>query len=350
MKIIVTGGAGFIGCNLLRHLHRQEKHDLLNIDKLCFPGSKYTISEFNTSKNYRHVQHDIVDQLKMTRLFEEFEPDVVFHLAAESHVDRSIDSPGSFISSNINGTYSLLEAFRHYYNSLAEPEKAQKKFVHVSTDEVFGSLEPGQEAFSESKAYQPSSPYSASKAASDHLVRAWCHTYKLPVVITNCSNNYGPYQFPEKLIPLVISKAISGELIPVYGKGDNVRDWLYVEDHVRALLTVQEKGQAGESYNIGAQNEISNIELVERICDIVDEISPGKTAKRDQIQFVKDRPGHDFRYAIDNTKIASELGWHPVENFDSCLRHTVSWYLDNQEWCHRVCEGSYDGKRLGVTT
>ena len=350
MKIIVTGGAGFIGSNLLRYLHQQGEHELLNIDKLCFPGSRHTISEFESVDNYRHVASDIVDQSQIMKLFAEFKPDAVFHLAAESHVDRSIDSPGSFIESNIQGTYSLLEAFRHYYSGLDEKQRLHKKFIHVSTDEVYGSLEPEQAAFTEHNAYHPNSPYAASKAASDHLVTSWGHTYQLPLVITNCSNNYGPYQFPEKLIPLVISKAISDEPIPVYGKGDNVRDWLHVEDHVRALVKVQEKGIPGESYNIGARNEVSNIELVQQICDIVDDIHPGNTSKRDLIQFVQDRPGHDFRYAIDNRKITNELDWHPQEEFETGLRHTVSWYLDNQQWCQNVCEGSYDGERLGVST
>ena len=350
MRIIVTGGAGFIGSNLLRYLKQQESHELLNIDKLCFPGSRHTISDFTGIDNYRHVDTDIVDQQQVSSLFMEFEPDVIFHLAAESHVDRSIDNPGSFIDSNVHGTYSMLEAFRQYYGSLDTQQRLLKRFIHVSTDEVYGSLDNEQAAFSETSAYHPNSPYAASKAASDHLVTAWCHTYQLPLIITNCSNNYGPYQFPEKLIPLVISKAVNDQAIPIYGKGENIRDWLYVEDHVRALVKVQEKGQPGESYNIGAQNELTNLELVNRICDIVDEINPGNAPKRDLIQFVQDRPGHDFRYAIDNRKIIEELDWHPQEDFDSGLRRTVSWYLDNQEWCQKVCEGSYDGRRLGVGT
>ena len=348
MKIIVTGGAGFIGSNLLRYLQQQQEIELLNIDKLCFPGSRHTISELDGSTHYTHVEHDIIDQEEMTRLFADFEPDTIFHLAAESHVDRSIDSPGSFINSNIHGTYSLLEAFRDYCTGLGETERNNRRFIHVSTDEVYGSLAPGQPAFTENNSYHPNSPYAASKAASDHLVTAWCHTYKLPLIITNCSNNYGPYQFPEKLIPLVISKAVSDQPIPVYGSGDNIRDWLHVEDHVRALVTVSEKGAPGASYNIGAENELSNLAIVELICDIIDEIRPGNTAKRDQIQFVEDRPGHDFRYAIDNTKIKNELGWQPMISFNDGLRGTVKWYLENQEWCDAVSENSYDGERLGL--
>lgn len=348
MKIIVTGGAGFIGSNLLAYLLGEGTHELLNIDKLCFPGSRHTIASFETDNNYKFLKRDIVDQEAMKNIMVDFAPDAIFHLAAESHVDRSIDDPGSFINTNVHGTYSLLEAFRYYYASLDSAKQKQLRFIHVSTDEVYGSLDLQQAPFSETTPYRPNSPYAASKAASDHLVSAWSHTYQLPLIITNCSNNYGPCQFPEKLVPLVISKSLAGQPIPVYGKGENIRDWLYVEDHVKALCMVLEKGRAGESYNIGAQNEVNNLDLVQGICDILDELKPGNHPKRDLIQFVKDRPGHDFRYAINSNKIQTELGWSPAVKFKNGLQETIRWYLDNQDWCINVCEGSYDGKRLGL--
>jgi dTDP-glucose 4,6-dehydratase len=281
-------------------------------------------------------------------ILQQFSPDGIIHLAAESHVDRSIDSPNSFIESNIVGTFSLLEAFRQYARSCSSSRRSELRFVHVSTDEVFGSLKKQDEAFSETHPYAPSSPYSASKAASDHLVRAWHSTYQLPVIITNCSNNYGPYQFPEKLIPVVINKALSSQSIPVYGKGENIRDWLYVEDHVRALCLILDKGIPGQSYNIGGDNEVSNIDLVKNICLILDKIRPGTDSYQQLIKFVDDRPGHDLRYAINSRKIQSTLGWQPLQDFDAGLLKTVNWYIDNQLWCDNVCKDSYDGQRLGL--
>jgi dTDP-glucose 4,6-dehydratase len=349
MKLLVTGGAGFIGSNLIRHFLANEEHQILNIDKLCFPGSYHTISDFATSKKYNFIKQDIVDEGAMRQIFNEFKPDAIFHLAAESHVDRSIDSPKAFIDTNIVGTYSLLEAFRQYYLDRNATERQGLRFVHVSTDEVYGSLDFNDPAFTEEHTFQPNSPYSASKAASDHLVKAWHSTYKLPLIITNCSNNYGPYQFPEKLIPLVTNKALAGESIPVYGEGANIRDWLYVKDHVRALSLVLDKGAPGETYNIGGNNEKSNIQIVNSICELLDEIHPGEHAYRNLIKFVDDRPGHDFRYAIDNTKIRSELGWCAMEDFEEGLRKTINWYIDNKLWCNEVCSESYKGQRLGLS-
>ncbi|NKB38873.1 MAG: dTDP-glucose 4,6-dehydratase [Gammaproteobacteria bacterium] len=349
MKILITGGAGFIGSNLIRHLLNSTDHEVLNIDMLCFPGSIYTIADLSEFETYTFLQQDISDIRLMSDTIMEFLPDAVIHLAAESHVDRSIDSPGAFINSNIVGTFSLLEAFRQYTKTCSDTKKTELRFIHVSTDEVFGSLEENELAFTEIHPYSPNSPYSASKAASDHLVRAWHATYQLPVIVTNCSNNYGPYQFPEKLIPVVINKALAGETIPVYGKGENIRDWLHVNDHVRALNLILEKGIPGESYNIGGDNEVSNIELVNSICDILNEAKPTNFSYHKLIQFVQDRPGHDLRYAIDSKKIQSALGWRAEQNFSEGLANTVNWYMDNQTWCAQVSKDSYSGQRLGVT-
>ena len=348
MKTIVTGGAGFIGSNLVRHLLKDESNHVLNIDKLCFPGSIHTLDDLSDHSRYRHEVEDIVDTEAMQNLLADFSPDAIIHLAAESHVDRSIDGPDTFIHSNIVGTFSLLEAFRKYHGDATPARKAELRFVHVSTDEVYGSLGESDPAFKESHPYAPNSPYSASKASSDHLVRAWHATYKLPVLITNCSNNYGPYQFPEKLIPVVITKAMAGEPIPVYGKGENIRDWLYVDDHVRAIELVLNKGVPGESYNIGANTEVSNLELVKMICDLLDKIRPARDSYHKLIKFVDDRPGHDLRYAMDSTKIESELGWSAEQQFHEGLLKTVNWYIDNQLWCEKVSSGSYSGQRLGL--
>ncbi len=348
MKLIITGGAGFIGSNLIRHLLTNTDHQILNIDKLCFPGSIHTTSDFSASQNYRFLQLDIVDSEAMQETLHDFSPDAIIHLAAESHVDRSIDSPHAFINTNIVGTFSLLEAFRKYYLSCSDGRRKQIRFLHVSTDEVYGSLNTADLPFDEKHRYQPNSPYAASKAASDHLVHAWQSTYKLPLIITNCSNNYGPFQFPEKLIPLTVSKALTGDSIPIYGKGDNIRDWLYVEDHVRALCCVLDNGAPGETYNIGGNSEKTNLEIVNDICDILDEIQPLEHSYSEQIEFVDDRPGHDLRYAIDSTKIQSQLGWSAKEDLDKGLRKTILWYIDNQQWCVNVSEGSYQGQRLGL--
>ena len=348
MKLIITGGAGFIGSNLIRYLLTNSEHQILNIDKLIFPGSSHTISDFSDSDRYQFLQYDITNAENMKTAFTDFKPDAILHLAAESHVDRSIDSPSAFIDTNIIGTFTLLEIFRHYYSTLDESRRQSTRFIHVSTDEVYGSLDQTAAAFSEEHPYKPNSPYAASKASSDHLVSAWHSTYKLPLIITNCSNNYGPYQFPEKLIPLVINKALAGEAIPVYGKGNNIRDWLYVDDHVRALCSVLDKGNAGETYNIGGNNEKTNLEVVHTICDILDDTIESNKSCRDLIEFVDDRPGHDLRYAIDSSRIKNELGWSASENFSEGLRKTINWYIDNQLWCRNVSASSYDGKRLGL--
>lgn len=346
-KIIVTGGAGFIGSALVRLIINKTEHKVLNIDKLTYAGHLESLESIKNSDQYRFEQVDICDAVEMKRIFNEFQPDAIMHLAAESHVDRSIDGSAEFIRTNINGTHTLLEEAKLYWNSLESGKKMNFRFLHVSTDEVYGSL--GDEGFfTEETPYDPRSPYSSSKASSDHLVRAWHHTFGLPILITNCSNNYGPYQFPEKLIPVVILKALQGENIPVYGKGDNVRDWLYVDDHARALLKVVEEGEPGETYNIGGHNEKQNIEVVNTICDTLDELVP-KTAKyKDQISFVTDRPGHDFRYAIDASKIEKELGWTPEETFETGIKRTIQWYLDNIDWCEAVTKNNYSLERLGT--
>ncbi len=347
MKLMITGGAGFIGSALIRTLISETNVYIVNVDKLSYAGNLESLAGISGDASYVFEHADICDADKMQALFKTHRPDAVMHLAAESHVDRSIDGPDDFIQTNIVGTYSLLQASRTYWETLSSKKKAAFRFHHISTDEVFGSL--GAEGlFTETSPYQPNSPYSASKSASDHLVRAWHHTYALPVLITNCSNNYGPYQFPEKLIPLMILNALAGKPLPVYGKGQHVRDWLYVEDHVRALYRVLTKGRVGETYNIGGGNEMSNLGVVETICSLMDELLPRPEKYNNLIRFVDDRPGHDLRYAIDAAKISRELGWQPRESFATGLRKTVQWYLNHLRWCERVSDGRYQGERLGV--
>ena len=351
MRILITGGAGFIGSAVVRQFINETDATVVNVDKLTYAGNLESVAEVSDNARYHFEKVDICDAAEAQRLFSEYQPDAVMHLAAESHVDRSIDGPAEFIQTNIVGTYTLLEAARAYWQDLQGEAKERFRFHHISTDEVYGSL--GADGyFTEETPYQPNSPYSASKAASDHLARAWHHTYGLPVVATNCSNNYGPYHFPEKLIPLVIIKALQGEPLPVYGKGDNIRDWLYVEDHARALRLVLAKGHVGETYNIGGHNERTNLQVVEMICALLDELAPDArfTPRTSLISFVADRPGHDKRYAIDAGKIARELGWKPQETFESGLRKTVQWYLDNRIWWERVLSGAYRGERLGLST
>jgi len=347
--ILITGGAGFIGSALVRYQVETLGNRVINVDALTYAGNLESVASVSKLPNYRFEQTNICDAKSVTRLFREYQPDVVMHLAAESHVDRSRDGPAAFIETNIVGTYNLLENARGYWKELSAEKKHNFRFHHISTDEVFGSL-PASGLFKESSPYQPNSPYSASKAGSDHLVRAWHHTYGLPVLVTNCSNNYGPYQFPEKLIPLIILNAIEGKPLPVYGTGDNIRDWLYVEDHVKALSLVIEKGKIGETYNIGGNSEKTNLEVVTELCGLLDELIPGSKYKphKNLIKFVEDRPGHDKRYAIDASKIKTELNWQPVETFASGLRKTVQWYLDNREWCRHVQDGSYQRQRLGI--
>ncbi len=399
MKILVTGGAGFIGSAVIRHIIESTQDSVVNLDKLTYAGNLESLLEVSNSERYAFEQVDICNRAELDRVFQQHQPDAVMHLAAESHVDRSIDGPAEFIETNIVGTYTLLEAARAYWNELNSERKQAFRFHHISTDEVYGDLpHPNDEdinalsgqdlpLFTETTAYAPSSPYSASKASSDHLVRAWLRTYGFPTLITNCSNNYGPYHFPEKLIPLVILNALEGKPLPIYGKGDQIRDWLYVEDHARALYKVVTEGKIGETYNIGGHNEKQNIEVVETICAILDELRPRETATsqaprsddeviasndevienvppviasvakqstassyKSLITYVTDRPGHDRRYAIDSSKIAKELGWKPEETFESGIRKTVQWYLDNQQWCKNVQDGSYQRERLGVTS
>jgi len=346
-KVMVTGGAGFIGSAVCRYLVQDKQVEVLNLDKLTYAGVKESLKEIEASPLYRFEQADICDKEAVSALFADFQPDAVMHLAAESHVDRSIDGPAAFMETNIMGTYNMLECARDYWSALADDAKERFRFHHISTDEVYGSL--GAEGlFTETTPYDPRSPYSSSKASSDHLVMAWFHTYGLPVVITNCSNNYGPYHFPEKLIPLVILNALDEKTLPIYGKGDNIRDWLYVVDHAKALVTVVEKGALGETYNVGGRNERTNLEVVETICEILDDLKPRPSGSyRDLITFVADRPGHDMRYAIDATKLETELGWKAEENFDTGIRKTVQWYLDNDWWWGPIREGRYSGKRLG---
>ncbi|MGY6625540.1 dTDP-glucose 4,6-dehydratase [Acinetobacter johnsonii] len=350
MRILVTGGAGFIGSAVIRHIIENTHHHVLNVDKLTYAGNLESLRSIEKSERYKFSQTDICDQVVLERIFHEFQPDSVMHLAAESHVDRSIDGPAAFIQTNIVGTYSLLEAARKYWLSLTLDAKEAFRFHHISTDEVYGDLEGTTDLFTETTPYTPSSPYSASKASSDHLVRAWQRTYGLPTIVTNCSNNYGPYHFPEKLIPLVILNALDMKPLPIYGKGDQIRDWLFVEDHARALYQVVTEGVVGETYNIGGHNEKQNIEVVKTICKILDELKPESTGQKYEtlITFVKDRPGHDLRYAIDAAKIEKELGWTPQETFETGIRKTVEWYLNNLDWCRRVQDGSYQRERLGV--
>lgn len=352
MKFLITGGAGFIGSAVIRYIINNTSDAVLNLDKLTYAGNLESLADVGDSRRYEFVRGDICDRALLGNIFARFKPDIVMHLAAESHVDRSIDGPGEFIQTNIVGTYALLEEARNYWFSLNDKKKQNFRFHHVSTDEVYGDLEDDEGLFTEETSYDPSSPYSAAKASSDHLVRAWHRTYKLPILITNCSNNYGPYQFPEKLIPLIILNALEGKDLPIYGNGKQIRDWLYVDDHARALLHVALYGEVGETYNIGGHNEIKNIDVVKTVCSILDELSPSKIDGIDKyeqlIVHVTDRAGHDIRYAIDATKIANELSWTPDETFATGIRKTVEWYLENSIWCNRVKDGSYQGERLGV--
>jgi len=351
MKFLITGGAGFIGSAVIRHLISETDHQVVNLDKLTYAGNLESLIKIASNDRYQFVQGDIADSVLIDRIFAEFQPDVIMHLAAESHVDRSIDGPADFVQTNIVGTSVLLEAARAYWQELPGDKKGAFRFHHISTDEVYGSLDDTG-LFTEETTYDPSSPYSASKASSDHLVRAWHRTYGLPILITNCSNNYGPYQFPEKLIPLMILNALEGKALPVYGNGQQIRDWLHVEDHARALFKVVTEGNVGETYNIGGHNEKTNLEVVHSLCDLLDECRPehpnGIDSYKDLITYVADRPGHDQRYAIDASKIQKDLGWVPDETFETGLRKTVQWYLDNQTWCDHVKDGSYQGERLGV--
>lgn len=348
-KFLVTGGAGFIGSAVVRCLISETSHRVLVVDKLTYAGNLESLASIASDPRYTFVRGDVADSTLMREVLERFQPDVIMHLAAESHVDRSIDGPAEFVQTNVVGTFALLQESLRYWRGLLSARKDDFRFHHISTDEVFGSLgEAG--FFREDTPYQPNSPYSASKAASDHFVRAWHHTYGLPTIVTNCSNNYGPYHFPEKLIPLMILNALEGKPLPVYGRGENVRDWLYVDDHARALILVAEKGRVGESYNIGGWNERKNIEVVRAICHLVDEMAPDVAVgpREDLITYVADRPGHDLRYAIDATKIERDLGWRPAETFETGLRKTVEWYLGHRAWWERVRSGVYRGERLGV--
>jgi dTDP-glucose 4,6-dehydratase len=348
-RFLITGGAGFIGSAVVRHVVRETGHRVCVVDKLTYAGNLASLAPVADSPRYSFVRADIADAGKMKQIFDSYRPDVVMHLAAESHVDRSIDGPAAFIQTNIVGTYVLLEAALAYWRALPNDAQAEFRFHHISTDEVFGSL-GADGSFSEQTAYDPRSPYSASKAASDHLVRSWHHTYGLPVLVTNCSNNYGPYHFPEKLIPLTIINGLEGIKLPVYGTGGNVRDWLYVEDHARALLAVVGGGRIGETYCIGGRSDRTNLDVVRSICTLLDELAPSNAVRcrEDLITFVADRPGHDLRYAIDPGRICSELGWQPRETFETGLRRTVEWYLANREWWQAIRDNVYRGERLGV--
>lgn len=352
MNILVTGGAGFIGSAVVRHIISETDDKVLVVDSLTYAGNLESLKCVENSPRYQFAEVNICDRLSLDTLFSDFKPDAVMHLAAESHVDRSIDGPAAFVETNIMGTYVLLEAARMYWSGLSDDKKETFRFHHISTDEVYGDLHGTDDLFTETTSYAPSSPYSASKASSDHLVRAWNRTYNFPSLITNCSNNYGPYHFPEKLIPLIILNAISGKSLPVYGNGAQVRDWLYVEDHARALYTVVTKGKVGSTYNIGGHNERKNLDVVKTICGILDELLESKpvgiTKFEELITYVKDRPGHDMRYAIDAGKIERELGWKPQESFESGILKTVHWYLNNEQWWRRVLDGSYAGERLGL--
>lgn len=348
-SVIVTGGAGFIGSALVRLLIGQSDAQVLNIDKLTYAGNLASLLPVRNSERYQFIQADIADHSEMQKVVQQFKPDWILNLAAESHVDRSIDAAAPFIATNINGTFSMLEAARKYWQELPADEQEKFRFLHVSTDEVYGSLGP-EGLFTEATAYNPRSPYSSSKAASDHLVKAWFHTYGMPTVVTNCSNNYGPYHFPEKLVPLTILNALDGKSLQVYGNGENIRDWLYVEDHAHALDLVARKGRPGETYNIGGNNERTNLQVVQAICELLDGMRPRNSGRYEElIEFVEDRAGHDKRYAIDAAKIRRELGWQPNENFDSGLKKTVQWYLDNREWWEPIRRERYSGQRLGVS-
>jgi dTDP-glucose 4,6-dehydratase len=343
---MVTGGAGFIGSALVRYLVRDKSYEVLNVDKLTYAGNLDSLRVIANHTNYQFLQADICDHNAMAQAIESFMPDRIMHLAAESHVDRSITGASDFVNTNVIGTFTLLEAARHYWNGLSGQNKEDFRFLHVSTDEVYGSL-GATGLFEETTPYDPSSPYSASKAASDHLAKSWCRTYGFPIVVSNCSNNYGPYHFPEKLIPLTILNALAGIRLPVYGKGDNVRDWLYVDDHARALDLIISAGRIGETYNVGGRNEQQNIDVVRQICGVLDEVHPGASSRENLIEFVTDRPGHDARYAIDATKLETELGWRAEENFDTGIKKTVQWYLEN-EWWWQPLRQQYAGQRLGV--
>ncbi|HDL0419386.1 TPA: dTDP-glucose 4,6-dehydratase [Escherichia coli] len=353
MKIIVTGGAGFIGSAVVRHIINNTQDEVIVLDCLTYAGNLELLLSVAKNPRFYFENVNICDRKELDRVFQEYQPGAVMHLAAESHVDRSIDGPAAFIETNIVGTYTLLEATRHYWNSLDGKIKESFRFHHISTDEVYGDLHGTEDLFTESTPYSPSSPYSASKASSDHLVRAWLRTYGLPTIVTNCSNNYGPYHFPEKLIPLIILNALDGKPLPVYGDGGQIRDWLYVEDHARALYKVVTEGLVGETYNIGGHNERKNIDVVKTICQLLEELAPNKphgiAHYTDLITYVADRPGHDMRYAIDAQKILNELGWQPLETFESGIRKTVEWYLTNEAWWSRVKDGSYAGERLGLS-
>ena len=351
-SILVTGGAGFIGSALIRYIITHTSHNVTNVDKLTYSGNLESLASIEKDVNYTFEKIDICDTKELIRVFKNTQPDIVIHLAAESHVDRSIESPNDFIQTNIFGTYNLIEQSKNYWQALKKDKKDNFRFLHISTDEVYGDLNNESDSFTENTPYNPSSPYSASKASSDHLVRAWHRTYDLPILITNCSNNYGPYQYPEKLIPQIILNAIAGKPIPIYGDGKQIRDWLYVDDHVMALMNVALNANVGETYNIGGNNEIQNIEVVKKVCEILDELAANKlngmSSFSELIIFVKDRPGHDVRYAINANKIIKDLDWSPQEDFDSGVRKTIMWYLENKIWCENIQNGNYKFERLGV--
>ena len=352
IKILVTGGAGFIGSAVIRHIINNSKNDVINVDNLTYAGNEESLTSVKGNNRYTFENVNILDEIEILRIFNQHKPDIVIHLAAESHVDRSIDGPSEFIQTNIIGTYVLLQQARTYWSNLKGEKKDHFRFHHVSTDEVYGDLNETDDLFTEESSYNPSSPYAASKASSDHLVRSWYRTFGLPTLITNCSNNYGPYQFPEKLIPLIILNALEGKKLPIYGTGENIRDWLYVDDHAVALVDVALNGSIGETYNIGGNNEMKNIDVVKTICRILDRIAPNKfkniSKYEELITYVNDRSGHDLRYAIDATKILNQLDWKPAENFETGIEKTVLWYLENEQWCKNVQDGSYQRQRLGA--